>query len=187
MCEELLRATAEENIKKYCEFVGEFPAFTCDKVLNYLRCADYFTAPSSFKHHGNWIGGNFDHSMKVTELLLEYTVNENLKWERKESPYIIGLFHDMCKCDQKGFAYKDGKIVVVSCNASDKRHSENSIELIERNIIKLTEEEKLCIFYHMGIYGGDQDYQVMMAKMMEKNPNIKYTQMADTVAAKMGI
>ena len=39
----------------------------------------------------------------------------------------------------------------------------------------------------MGIYGGDQDYQVMMAKMMEKNPNIQYTQMADTVAAKMGI
>ena len=187
MCEEILRVTAEENVRKYCALAGNFPALVSDKVLDYLRGADYFTAPSSFKHHGNWPGGNFDHSVKVTELLLEYTKSEPLKWEREESPYIIGLFHDMCKSDQRGFAYKNGSMVVVSRNASDRRHSEKSIELIERNIIKMTVEEKLCIYYHMGEYGGDHDYQVLMAKMMEKNPNIRYTQMADTAAAKMGI
>ena len=187
MCEEILKVTAEENARKYCEFVGKFPLLVSDEVLNYLRGADYFTAPSSFKHHGNWVGGNFDHSMKVTELLLEYTANEGLTWEREESPYIIGLFHDMCKNDQRGFANKGGSLVVVSRGAADKRHSEKSIELIERNIIHMTVEEKLCIYYHMGEYGGDEEYQALMAKMIEKNPNIKYTQMADTAAAKMGI
>ena len=39
----------------------------------------------------------------------------------------------------------------------------------------------------MGEYGGDAEYQALMAEMMEKNPNIKYTQMADTAAARMGI
>ena len=36
-------------------------------MLSYLRASDYFTAPSSYKRHGAWIGGNFDHSVAVTE------------------------------------------------------------------------------------------------------------------------
>ena len=187
MCEELLRDAVEKNAGKYREIAGRFPALVSNEVMEYLRGADYFTAPSSFKHHGNWIGGNFDHSMKVTELLLEYTVNVPLEWEREESPYIIGLFHDMCKSDQKDFALKDGNIVVIARKGVDKRHSEKSVELIESNIIKLTDEERLCIYFHMGEYGGDAEYQALMAEMMEKNPNIKYTQMADTAAARMGI
>ena len=190
MCEEIeeiLKAKTEENVKKYKGLVGKFPDLASCKVLDYLKEAHYFTAPSAFKHHGNWVGGNFDHSMKVTEFLLEYTENEHLKWEREEAPYIIGLFHDMCKSDQRTFALKKGEIVIVPGNSPDRRHSEKSIELIERNIIRMTVEEKLCIYYHMGEYGGDADYQVLMAKMIEKNPNIKYTQMADTAAAKMGI
>ena len=122
MCKELLEKATEENIEKYCRLVERFPLLNSDKVLTYLRDADYFTAPSSFKFHGNWIGGNFDHSMKVTELLLEYTDSENLKWSREESPYIVGLFHDMCKCDQRKFEVKDGEVVIVSANAIDKRH-----------------------------------------------------------------
>lgn len=187
MCEELLKTTAEKNIKKYCAFVGKFPDLISDEVMDYLRGADYFTAPSSFDIHGNWAGGNFDHSMKVTELLLEYTENFGLKWEREMSPFVVGLFHDICKSDQRGFAYKKGEIVIVSKPAVDRRHSEKSLELIERNIIKMTIEEKLCIYYHMGEYAGDAEYRALMAKIMEKYPNIKYTQMADTAAAKMGI
>ena len=187
MCKELLEAVTEKNIGKYLSLVSKFPLLTSEKVLSYLRQADYYTAPSAFKMHGAWMGGNFDHSVKVTELLLEYTVSEGLKWEREESPYIVGLFHDMCKCDQRGFKVKNGEVKIVSLNAIDTRHSEKSIELVENNILKLTVEEKLCIYYHMGEYGGDYDYQVLMTKMIEKNPNIRYTHLADTAAAKMGI
>ena len=187
MCKELLEAATETNIEKYCVLVERFPSLKSDEVLEYLRDANYFTAPSSFNKHGNWIGGNFDHSRKVTELLLQYTAEEGLHWSREESPYIIGLFHDMCKCDQKKFEMKNGEVVIVSANAIDKRHSEKSIELIEKNIISMTVEEKLCIYYHMGVYGGDEEYQILMKEMISKNPNILFTQMADTVAAKMGI
>ena len=187
MLEESLRVKTEENVKKYCGFVGKFPQLVSCEVLDYLRGADYFTAPSSFSIHGNWIGGNFDHSMKVTEILLEHTKNEGITWEREESPYIVGLFHDICKIDQRGFSYKDGEMKIVSKCAVDRRHSEKSIELIERNIIRMTIEEKLCIYYHMGEHAGDSEYRDLMAKVMEKYPNIKYTQMADTAAANMGI
>ena len=187
MLTEQIEATRETNAEKYCQLVGRFPALVSESVLTYLKDVNYFTAPSSFKKHGAWIGGNFDHSCKVTEFLLDYTAEENLKWEREESPYIIGLFHDMCKCDERGFAEKDGGLKVISLNAIDKRHAEKSIELIEDNIITMTTEERLCIYYHMGIYGGDYDYQVLMDKMIDENPNIRYVQMADTVAARMGI
>ena len=187
MLSELLNKATEENIVKYCRIVESFPALRSDGILSYLRENNYFTAPSSFKCHGGWIGGNFDHSVKVTELLLEYTAEEGLKWEREESPYIIGLFHDMCKCDQRGFKLKNGEAKVISLHPADTRHGDRSVELIEDHIIKLTEEEKLCIFYHMGVYGGDEDYQIRMAQMMEENSNIGYVQKADTVAAKMGI
>ena len=33
----------------------------------------FFTAPASTKYHGNYEGGLFDHSLKVTEMLLELT------------------------------------------------------------------------------------------------------------------
>ena len=190
MCKELnelIETAAEANMDKYCKLVAHFPSLNNDAVLTYLREADYFTAPSSFKFHGDWIGGNFDHSMKVTELLLEYTASENLKWSREESPYIVGLFHDMCKCDQRKFEMKDGEVVIVSANAIDRRHSERSIELVEKNIISMTVEEKLCIYYHMGEYGGDKEYQLLMKEMISKNPNILFTQLADSTAAKMGI
>ena len=63
MLEEMLNKTTEENIEKYCCFVGRFPALASDEVISYLSEVNYFTAPSSFKIHGGWIGGNFDHSV----------------------------------------------------------------------------------------------------------------------------
>lgn len=180
-------ATRENNVEKYCRLVGRFPALCSDEVLTYLRASDYFTAPSSFKKHGAWIGGNFDHSCKVVEFLLTFTTEENLKWEREESPYIIGLFHDLCKNDQRGFTIKNDKLKIISLECPDKRHGDRSIELIEANIIKLTDEEKECVLYHMGVYGGDEEYQQEMAKTMALNSNIAFVQKADTIAARAGI
>lgn len=187
LTESLIKAR-EERAEKYCNLVEKFPHLKSESVLSYLRASDYFTAPSSFKVHGAWVGGNFDHSVKVMEHLIEFTKTEGLKWEREESPYIIGLFHDLCKNDQRGFKEKSsGGLKIVSLKPSDDRHSEKSIDLIEANIIKLTKQERECILYHMGVYGGDEEYQQEMAKVMAQNPNIAFVQKADTIAARAGI
>jgi len=34
------------------------------------------------------------------KFLVELTEKNNLKWQRPESPYIVGMFHDLCKIDQ---------------------------------------------------------------------------------------
>ena len=71
-----------------------------EKLKNWLKENNYFTAPASTKYHGAYEGGLFDHSYQVYKRLLELTINNGLQWERPESPFIIGMFHDLCKCDQ---------------------------------------------------------------------------------------
>ena len=58
-----------------------------------------YGAPASAGHHGNADGGLYDHSKMVTLELLDLTEKLGLKWGRPESPYIVGMFHDVCKAD----------------------------------------------------------------------------------------
>ena len=60
----------------------------------------FFDAPASTKYHGNYKGGLFDHSFAVTEALVDLTEKNGLIWQLKRSPWIIGMFHDLCKIDQ---------------------------------------------------------------------------------------
>mgnify|MGYP000159837857 FL=1 len=70
-----------------------------DEFYNWLIQNGFFTQPASTKYHGAYEGGLFDHSYKVTQILLDMTQRLNLQWTRPESPYIIGMFHDLCKID----------------------------------------------------------------------------------------
>ena len=65
-----------------------------------LKSDGFFTAPASTKYHGAYEGGLFEHSLNVTNSLVELTKQNSLTWGRPESPYIIGMFHDICKQDQ---------------------------------------------------------------------------------------
>lgn len=84
-----------------------------------LEKLGFFDAPASRSYHGNYEGGLFNHSVAVTNSLLKLTEDNELKWERKESPYIIGMFHDLCKCDQYirvdgGYAYDNNLVLTVT-------------------------------------------------------------------------
>ena len=179
-----------DEIREYNKkrFTGFFPGnLLSDELLEYLSSNFYFTAPSACSIHGAWIGGNFDHSMRVTEYLLQYTKDGGLTWEREESPYIIGMFHDLCKSDMRDFrTNSSGRLKIIMVPDKDKRHAEKSLELIEP-FIKLTEEERLCIYYHMGKYDEKLEYYGQMDEASLKYPNIIWTQKADTVAAREGI
>ena len=178
---EIISKKKEEKIRVFKELMPDL--INTDEIIRYLDSVGYFTAPSSFKRHGAWIGGNFDHSLKVTEYLLEY---KNAKWSRKESPYIVGMFHDLCKSDIRTFVIECGEERIISTQSNDHRHSEKSLEMLSK-IIELTMEEKLCIYYHMGEHEDDYEYRVLMEQMIVKYPNIQLTQIADTRAAEEGM
>ena len=71
-----------------------------NKLMNYLETGGFFTAPASTKYHGAYEGGLYDHSRQVFLRLKDLTEKNDLAWEREESPFFIGMFHDLCKCDQ---------------------------------------------------------------------------------------
>ena len=69
------------------------------KDIDRLVEGGFFTAPASTKYHGNYEGGLFDHSVKVAETLVELTVSNKLEWKNPRSPWVVGMFHDICKMD----------------------------------------------------------------------------------------
>ena len=171
------------NFQKFLGFLSEneLNHMISAEFMAWLISSGFFTAPASTKYHGNYAGGLFDHSICVTRNLVKFTLYENIVWERYESPYIIGLFHDLCKVDQY-IANKDG---TFSYNTeADRRHAEKSIEILEQ-FIELTEEERLCIRYHMGAY-RTEDWQGNneMNNAQEKYETVMFTHWADMLASK---
>lgn len=168
----------DERIKAYREIMptlGRFPL-----VLDSLG---FFTAPASTKYHGAYEGGLFDHSLETTKALVALTDRLNLKWERPESPYIVGMYHDLCKCDNyirdietNKFTYNP-EIIIPG-------HGDKSVILLSR-YINLTDEEIACIRWHMGAYETDTKMWDYYGRAIEKYPNVLYTHTADMIASRI--
>lgn len=147
----------------------------------------FFTAPASTKYHGNYEGGLFDHSWETAKALAVMTEKLGLLWERDnyKSPWIVGLLHDLCKCDAYevkpviGVYYDEWKHVDKTLL---KGHGEKSV-MVASTLMKLTMEEVLCIRYHMGAYMTDDWNQYDLA--IKKYPNVLYTHTADMIASKI--
>lgn len=167
-----------------------------EKFLNYLDECGFFTAPASTKYHGAYEGGLYDHSKAVFERICLLTVNNKLDWQRKESPFIVGMFHDLCKCDQyvevPGVAMDIGNGNVLTAQGGShyehnknillKGHGAKSVMLLSQ-FITLTEEEILCIRYHMGAYETEEWNEFDRA--IRAYETVLYSHTADMLASKV--
>lgn len=150
-----------------------------DKMYWRMLQDDYFEAPASATHHGNYPGGLYDHSEMVALALADYTERLELKWDRPESPYIVGLLHDYCKVDEYiqnekgGYVYNEETML--------KGHGDKSAILILKEMT-LTDEELICIRYHMGAYEGSDMWGNLDAAI-KKYPNVLWTHTADMYAS----
>lgn len=167
------------------------------ELMKYLQEEGFFTAPASTKYHGAYEGGLYDHSSAVFMRLAKLTVDNNLEWQRPISPFIIGMFHDLCKCDQYIPLVRDEyeltvgeKLVpvekIVGYQYNDKTilkgHGAKSVMILSR-FITLTEEEMLCIRYHMGAYEKEEWAEFDQA--IRKYPNVLFVHLADQLASKI--
>jgi hypothetical protein len=181
--------TAKKNkLQRIDEFKIIFKDFkyigikNIDEVIGCLDNIGYFDAPASTKYHGDYIGGLFDHSYVVTSSLLDLTEKLELKWERPISPYIIGMFHDLCKCDDyiynstsEKFEHRNDLIL--------NGHGEKSV-IMAQKLIDLTDEEIACIRWHMGAYDEKENWDIL-GRAIERYPNVLYTHTADMIASKI--
>ena len=143
-----------------------------------LACSYFFYAPASTKYHGNYEGGLFDHSFMVMNTLVDLTRHNNLKWQRDGSPFIVGLLHDLCKIDQyklgeAGYEYNKDTLLTG--------HGDKSVMLISEHM-QLTEEEVMCIRYHMGAFTDKEEWRYY-TRAVNQYPNVLWTHQADMIAS----
>lgn len=210
MATDYINRTKDDRIKDFAslwETIGGDDSLIVrnSALMAYLNDGGFFTVPASTKYHGAYEGGLYDHSATVARRLIELTENNGLKWKRNESPFIIGMFHDLCKCDQyikvpdEEFVVEDafGREISRRTNSWKyeynhdtilKGHGAKSIMILSQ-FISLTEEEMLCIRYHMGAYGNEQDQKAEWsgfdAAIRKTNGLCLWTHCADMIASKL--
>ena len=108
----------------------------------------------------------------------------SLKWEMERSPYIVGILHDLCKCDsytKTGDGYKYCSELTLNGHG-DKSVIVAQQVMAESGLKPLTEEEILCIRWHMGAFDEKSNWNSYSASV-RKYPNVLYAHTADMLAA----
>ena len=179
----MVKTSQQERITKFIEEASKYKTLNISaEFINWLRENDFFKKPAAISHHGNYEGGLFDHSLAVAQSLKSMTEALNLKWVDPRSPFIIGMFHDLCKLDD----YVQSKVMPSGWDYNEDKclsgHGEKSIMFLSQ-FINLTEEEMLCIRFHMGAYQTD-DWR-FYDKAIRKYETVLWTHTADMYASKV--
>lgn len=162
-----------------------------DDMMDYLWDNGFFTAPASTKYHGNHEGGLLEHSDMVTRFLVVLTKDNHLTWMNPRSPFIVGMFHDLCKIDQ--YRHPASDLVVDGMLLPDsskweynpdtllKGHGDKSVMLLSQ-FYTLTDEEIMCIRYHMGAFTDKSEWNDY-TRAVSQYPNVLWTHQADMLAS----
>lgn len=170
----------DERIKQYIEFMDMCADFIPVETLDKLG---FFTAPASTKYHGAYEGGLFDHSLATAKALVDLTEKLGLSWQTVNSARTVGMYHDLCKCDNYVIDIETGKYKYNPDMILDG-HGTKSV-IMAQKYIELTDEEIACIRWHMGAYETDTKMWDYYGRAIEKYPNVLYTHTADMIASKI--
>lgn len=178
---------AKEVFKEYFrkvvdEYEAGFRKFNLDELADKLEEMGYFEAPASTKYHGSYKGGLFMHSWVLTDVLYELTEKNNLEWTYESSPFVIGMLHDLCKYDQ--YIWSDEKCCFYWNKEQEiTGHGDKSLILIADKLgINLSEEEKMCIRWHMGAFDEKENWR-LYTNAVNNFENVLWVHHADMMAS----
>lgn len=168
--------TEEKRIKEFREITkGIFN----DKQVSTLIEMGYFKVPASRKHHGTKEGDLYLHSKMIYLQLEEYTQKLYLSWKARRSPIVVAFLHDLCKVDD--YVLEDGKYV-WNKNSMLAGHGDKSAIMALQLFPDLTDEEVMCIRYHMGAYEGKEKWE-SLGNAIKRYPNILWVHQADMITS----
>ena len=110
------------------------------ELLDYLDECGFYYRPSSDTRHHNYPGGLAEHCLGVYKKMALSPIVK----DKPESVKIVGLFHDLCKCDQ--FYFQGRRIRSHRVDG----HGSRSVRLLRKFGVQLDEYEFRAIRYHMG-------------------------------------
>lgn len=165
--------------------IGDWPMYS-----GALAGIGYFMQPASKGHHLARKGGLMRHSVNVTRWLVALTDALGVCWPRKESPYLVGMLHDLVKCK----CYRPVPCTEYCESPSWEYvqpeypgHGACSVAIAAELGIHLMREEIAAITFHMGPWGVGKEYsdQELKAAMRAFAPQIIATHTADWYAAEV--
>ena len=159
-----------------------------EEQIQKLRDVGYFEAPAARKHHLAEPGGLAIHSTNVTYWLLKLSETMEVKWPRPESPYLVGMLHDLVNC----FCYRpitgagQDKVEYKKVDTKYAGHGLASCMFARDLGIELQPIEFRSIEYHMGAFGlSAEELKAYDAVLNYKDStlNLYATHTADMIAS----
>lgn len=168
-----------------------------DRLLEFIRKSDFYTAPASTKFHGSYEGGLLEHSMNVY-LRLEQKMTTDPMWSQiadakgytRVNYIICALLHDLCKTyyyttEMRNKKDENGKWIQVPFYTVEDKiplgHGVKSVFMIEE-YIRLKPCERYSIRWHMGAYDVTPTESYTLGNAMELHPLVLALHEADMEA-----
>ena len=172
-----------------------------DKVIEYLRKTDFYSAPASAKYHSNYDTGLLDHSLMVYNLAEAFfekmkMIDPELSVSIQEDSIIVSaLLHDVCKIcfyrktikwkknEHNDWMQYDGYEIEDSFPIG---HGEKSVIMLLKLGLDINPCEMLAIRYHMGFWGeSNPEFKIAMKSAIKMCPLVVLLQQADCAATMM--
>lgn len=181
-----------ENKETFLRLLRSVDRKGIENLIDYLETkTDFFTAPASTRYHNNCLGGLLAHTLNVYENFKAQLQLREIDLP-EESIILTSLLHDICKCNYYVLEQRNRKVngkweqydVWSNTKAVSPPlpHSYRSIRMIG-TFLRLTPSEELCIYYHMGPYGGeDYEYRNLLQKVNTDYPETLLFYIADLSA-----
>lgn len=152
----------EDITKEFIEiFNNNIKREGSDKLLEWLKSSDFFSAPASSRFHSAYEGGLCQHSINAYKRFIKNLEKEyGESWQEKisiESATIIGLLHDICKTNFYKVEMRNVKVegqwvqqpYYTVEDSLPYGHGEKSVYIIS-GFMRLTRLEAMAINWHMG-------------------------------------
>ena len=182
--------TRQNNIDRFEQLLMSTNRTGTDKLIEFLRKSDFYTAPASTKYHLSCEGGLLQHSLNVYDALIS-KVKNNPTWQQDFNPaslIVTALLHDLCKTYFYVSEVKNRKVYKENGSKMDSNgrydwesymgytiedqfpygHGEKSVMMIEQ-FIRLSHEERYAIRWHMGFSEPKENWN-SLGKTYEKYP-----------------
>lgn len=199
----------QKLIKRFEDEMAKVARPGADKLMDYIRKSDFYTAPASTKYHLACEGGLLQHSLNVLDALrgiLAPVTKEDgtAAWEYRiagkaiatipdESVTITALLHDICKTFFYGTSTRNVKNEktnkwekVPYYTVEDRMplgHGAKSAMIIKQ-YMELQSMEMYSIWWHMG-FTGDFENDTCVGAAISKYPLVLALQTADMMASKI--
>lgn len=194
----------EQNITRFEAELGKVQRDGIDKLLDYIRKSDFYTAPASTKYHLAAPGGLLQHSLNVLDALRGLlSWRSDGQWEYRaagkvvatipdDSVTVMALLHDICKTHFYGTSTRNVKNEATGkwekqpfYTVNDKMplgHGPKSA-MIVKQYTTLTTAEMYAIWHHMG-FTGNFENDAAVGQSIELFPVVLALHTADLMASR---